>query len=107
VGYFWIPVALFGRTLFMAILGVAVVRRDGGIANGRHAFVRALLLPLSILFPLFLLGMVLSRERRTLHDALSGTVEVYDWGEREAEQPATIRQQLSARVRRSELQRSD
>jgi hypothetical protein len=103
VGYFWIPVALFGRTLFMAILGVAVVRRDGGIANGRRAFVRALLLPLSILFPLFMLGAVLGRERRTLHDALSGTVEVYDWGEREAEQPVTIRQQLSARVRRNDV----
>ncbi len=102
VGYFWVPVALFGRTLFMAILGLAVVRRDGGIAGSGRALARAVVLPLSILFPFFLLGAVLGRERRTLHDAVSGTIEVYDWGEREAEQPATIRQQLSARVRRHE-----
>ena len=61
---------------------------------------RAALVPPSILFPLLLVGMVLGRERRTLYDAVSGTVEVYDWGERDAEQPVTIREQLSARVRR-------
>jgi hypothetical protein len=103
VGSFWVPVAVFGRTLFMAVLGLAVVRRDGGIASGRRAFVRALVLPLSVLFPPLLVGTLLGRERRTLHDALSGTVEVYDWGERDAEQPVTIREQLSARVRRKEL----
>ncbi|MFN3219007.1 MAG: RDD family protein [Acidimicrobiales bacterium] len=103
VGYFWVPVALFGRTLFMAVLGLAVVRRDGDVANSRRAFVRALVLPVSVLFPPLLVGTVLGRERRTIHDALSGTVEVYDWGERDAEQPVTIRQQLSARVRRQEL----
>ena len=47
-----------------------------------------------------LLGMVLGRERRTLHDVAAGTVVVYDWGARQAEQPVTIREQLSARARR-------
>ena len=47
-----------------------------------------------------LLGLVLGRERRTLHDLVAGTVVVYDWGERQAEQPVSIRDQLSARVRR-------
>ena len=103
VAYFWIPVALFGRTPAMALLGIAVVRRDGADANSRRALVRALVLPLSILVPVFLLGMLVGRERRALQDVVSGTIEVYDWGEREAEQPVTIRQQLSARVRRRKL----
>jgi hypothetical protein len=30
---------------------------------------------------------------------------VYDWGTREAEQPVTIREQLSARIRRRQLDR--
>ncbi len=99
--WFWLPVTYFGRTPAMALLGIAVVRRDGGIANGRRALVRALVLPFSIAFlGLGLAGMVLGRERRALHDVAAGTVEVYDWGSREAEQPVTIREQLQARVRR-------
>ena len=79
--WFWVPVALFGRTVAMAVLGVAVVRRDGAIANGRRAFVRAVVLPVSLaLLALGLVGMIVGRERRTLHDVAAGTVVVYDWG---------------------------
>jgi uncharacterized RDD family membrane protein YckC len=99
--WFWLPVTYFGRTPTMAVVGIAVVRRDGGIVNGRRAFLRALVLPFSIvILVLGLLGMVFDRERRTLHDVVAGTVEVYDWGTREAEQPLTLREQLQARVRR-------
>ena len=99
--WFGVPVALFGRTLAMAIIGIAVVRRDGGVANGRRALVRALVLPLSVVaLGLGLLGIVFDRERRTWHDLAAGTVVIYDWGAREAEAPATLRDQLSARVRR-------
>ncbi len=103
VAWFWIPVALFGRTPAMALLGVAVVRRDGGVATGGRALVRALVLPVSLLVPVLFLALVLDKERRTLHDLAAGTTVVYDWGAREAEQPVTIREQLSARVRRREL----
>jgi uncharacterized RDD family membrane protein YckC len=105
LAWFWIPVALFGRTLAMAVLGIAVVRRDGGVASGTRAFVRALVMPVSLFVPILFLGLVLGKERRTLHDLVAGTTVVYDWGAREAEQPVTIREQLSARVRRRELQR--
>lgn len=99
--WFWLPVTYFGRTAAMAVLGIAVVRRDGEIVNGRRALLRALVMPFSIGFlALGLLGMVVGRERRTLHDVVAGTVEIYDWGSREAEQPVTIREQLQARVRR-------
>jgi uncharacterized RDD family membrane protein YckC len=103
IAWFWIPVALFGRTLAMAVLGIAVVTRDGGIVDGRRAFVRALVIPLSILIPLALIGLVVGRRHRALHDAVSGTVVIYDWGERDAEQPVTIREVLSARVRRPKV----
>ena len=99
--WFWLPVSYFGRTPAMALLGIAVVRRGGDVVSGRRALLRALVLPVSILpLGLGLLGMVIGRERRTLHDVVAGTVEVYDWGAREAEQPVTIRAQLQARVRR-------
>ena len=103
LAWFWLPVAFFGRTPAMALLGLAVVCRDGAVAGSGRAFVRALFLPVSLLVPVLFLGLVLDRERRTLHDAVAGTTVVYDWGAREAEQPVTIREQLSARVRRREL----
>lgn len=102
--WFWLPVAFFGRTPAMALLGLAVVRRDGGVVTGGRAFARAAVLPMSLFVPVLLLGLVLGKERRTLHDAVAGTTDVYDWGAREAEQPVTIREQLSARVRRRQLE---
>ena len=102
IAWFWIPVALFGRTIAMAVLGIGVVRRDGGIADGRRSLVRALVFPISIVLPFCLIGLVVGKERRALHDVLAGTTVVYDWGARDAEQPVTIREQLSTRVRRRE-----
>ncbi len=98
VAWFWFPVAFFGRTLAMAFLGLAVVKRDGTIASGWRAFSRALFFPVSVLVPLMFIGLLVGKERRALHDVVAGTVVIYDWGAREAEQPVSIRQQLSARA---------
>jgi uncharacterized RDD family membrane protein YckC len=100
IAWFWIPIAFFGRTVAMAVLGVAVVRRDGGIVDGRRALVRSLVLPVSLIVPFCFIGLVVGKERRALHDVVAGTTVVYDWGARGAQQPVTIRQQLTARVRR-------
>ena len=97
--WFWLPIALFGRTVAMAVLGIAVVRRDGGIVDARRAFVRALFFPVSLIVPLCFIGLLVGRERRAFHDVVAGTTVVYDWGARDAQQPVTIRQQLSAQVR--------
>ena len=105
--WFSVPVALFGRTAAMALAGLAVVTRDGGVVHRRAAIIRALVTPISLLFfGLGLIGMVVGRERRTLQDVAAGTVVVYDWGARQAEQPATVRDMLSARVRRHQAQES-
>ena len=100
-GWFWVSVALFGRTPAMALAGIAVVDRQGNPIGVTRALVRALVLPLSLLLlGLGLLGAIVGRERRMLHDVAAGTVVIYDWGERAAEAPATIRDLLSARVQR-------
>lgn len=99
--WFWIPTALFGRTPAMALVGVAVLARDGTRVTGRQALVRALVLPVSLLFlGLGLIGILIGRERRALHDVVAGTCVVYDWGARDAEMPLSIRDRLSARVQR-------
>jgi len=101
LAWFWIPVALFGRTPTMALVGLAVVRREGQVVGAGRALLRAVFVPISVAILLVgLIGLVVGKERRALFDVAGGTVTVYDWGERDAEQPVSIREQLSARVSR-------
>ena len=105
LAWFWLPVALFGRTAGMGLAGIAVVGRDGSIVGARKSLVRALVLPLSLVFfPIAMIGPLVGRERRTFHDVAAGTVVVYDWGGREAEQPTSVRDLLDARIKRRRSQ---
>lgn len=76
-GYSW---ATAGRTVGMGVLGVRVVRADGAVLEPRRAVVRALVFPLSFLLcGLGLLGILLGRENRALHDLIAGTAVIYAW----------------------------
>jgi uncharacterized RDD family membrane protein YckC len=78
--YFALPWAVSGRTPGMLILGLRVVRRDGSRLDAGHAFLRALTLPLSFICLGFgLIGIVVGREHRALHDVLANTTVVYAW----------------------------
>jgi len=78
--YFAVPWAISGRTPGMLVLGLRVVRRDGSPLDVGHAFLRALFFPLSfILLGLGLVGIVVGREHRALHDVLAKTTVVYAW----------------------------
>jgi uncharacterized RDD family membrane protein YckC len=89
--YFWFSLAVAGRTFGMGVVGLGVVTRQGGPISGRAAFVRTLVFPFSfVLLGLGLLGILLGKERRALHDVAAGTVVVYDWGDRPAEMPAPL-----------------
>ena len=77
--------AAYGCTLGMALFGIRVVRVDGGAIHTRHAVVRVLAFPLSVL--LFCFGfvlIVLRRDRRALHDLIASTAVVYSWEARSA-----------------------
>ncbi len=96
--YFAVPLALTGRTLGKAVVGLRVVKRNGGPIEFRHALVRVIVLPFSIaLLGLGLIGGVFGRQRRTLHDVVAGTVEVIDWGDRPAALPSPISNWLEQR----------
>jgi uncharacterized RDD family membrane protein YckC len=81
-GYSW---ATSGKTSGMAVLGVRVVRADGAVLDPWRGYLRALVFPLSF-FPLGvgLLGILVQRERRALHDLIAGTAVVYAWDARAA-----------------------
>lgn len=78
--YYALPLAVAGRTIGMAVLGLQVVRSDGSAIDARHAAVRTLALPVS--FAVFGLGLLLGlvrRDRRQLHDLVADTAVVYAW----------------------------
>jgi uncharacterized RDD family membrane protein YckC len=89
--YWWVPVAVAGKTPGKALLGLRVLSRDGDILSSSRAALRAAALPFSyVLFGIGFLGIVVGRERRALHDVVAGSAVVYDWGPRTAELPLPI-----------------
>jgi uncharacterized RDD family membrane protein YckC len=79
------PLAVSGRTLGMALLGLRAVRRDGSDLDTRHAVIRVIVFPLSfLLFGFGFLLILLRRDRRALQDLLAKTAIVYSWDARAA-----------------------
>jgi len=77
--YMFGSLTLVGRTPGKALLGLRVVARDGTPITARRALVRTITYPLSFaLLGLGLVGIVIGRERRALHDVLAETCVVRD-----------------------------
>ena len=74
---FWTTV---GQTPGMALLGLRLLRSDGGKVGPVTALKRFLAVTLSMLtLGVGFLMVLVTERRRTLHDLLAGTVVVYDW----------------------------
>ena len=79
------PLAQAGRTFGMTVVGLRVVRADGGELDTLHAVLRVLVYPLSfLLFGLGFLLILFRRDRRALHDLIAGSAVVYAWDARAA-----------------------
>lgn len=76
--YFWLPVALTGRTVGKAVLGLTVVRSDGAPVGAGRAAVRALVLPISLIAGIGMIPALVTPKARALHDFAAGTREVTD-----------------------------
>jgi uncharacterized RDD family membrane protein YckC len=76
--YFFVSWALVSKTAGMALLGLHVVRRDGSPLTVGRAAIRALVLPFSFILGLGLIGVVVGRENRALHDVAAGTVVAFE-----------------------------
>ncbi len=91
--YFW---TASGKTPGMVLLGVQVVGDDGNRAGTRRGLIRTLAFPLSfVLAGLGFAGILLGRDRRALHDVISGTAVVYCWDAREARLRSLARRRRS------------
>jgi uncharacterized RDD family membrane protein YckC len=94
--YFWVSPAISGRTMGKWLVGVRIVQRDGAPLRSRAAFTRVVTLPVSLAsLGVGLVGIVVGKERRALHDVVAGSVVVYDWGDRAAEMSAPLTRWLS------------
>jgi uncharacterized RDD family membrane protein YckC len=99
--YLWLAVAIFGKTLGKALLGLRVVGSDGSLMlHKSQSLVRALTYSLSFIpFGIGLLGVIFGRQRRAWHDNFAGTAVVYDWGSRAARMPVPLADFLERRQR--------
>uniref|UniRef100_UPI0032216A4E RDD family protein n=1 Tax=Intrasporangium sp. TaxID=1925024 RepID=UPI0032216A4E len=89
--YVFGTIAVSGRTLGKALVGLRVVCASGTTVTAGRAFVRAIALPVSaVLFGLGFALSVVQPRRRALHDLIAGTAVVHDWGDRPAELSAPL-----------------
>jgi uncharacterized RDD family membrane protein YckC len=96
--YFFGCLAVAGRTIGQALLGLRVVARDGSTLHPWSALVRTLCMPLSFaFFGLGLVGVVIGREHRALHDVAGRSAVVVDFGDRPAELPGPLSRFLDRR----------
>jgi uncharacterized RDD family membrane protein YckC len=89
--YFFGSLAVAGHTFGQALVGLRVVARDGSTLPVLSALVRTIVTPVSfLLFGLGLLGVVIGREHRALHDVVGRSAVVLDFGDRPAELPGPL-----------------
>ena len=101
--YYWIALSITGRSIGKGIVGLRVVGRgDQPITPGASA-IRMLVYPFSFILGLGLVGIVVGKHRRALHDWAAGSTVRYDWGDRPAELPAPLTAWLRRRTQASPL----
>lgn len=89
--YVFVSLSIAGRTLGKGVVGMRVVDSHGEPLSPGRAFVRTVMMPVSVaLAGLGLLPIVFHREHRALHDLVAGTSVVIDWGDRPAELPGPL-----------------
>lgn len=103
--YLWIAGSIAGRTVGKAVVGLQIVAVDGGRVRPARAALRAIVLPVSLVFGLGLLPAVLGRTRRAVHDRVAGTRVVVDWGGRDVALPGVLSSWLEDRT--SPVQRTN
>jgi len=88
--YYWIGLAITGRSIGKGLIGLRVVQMDGDPITPGRAAVRTIVYPFSFILGLGLLPIVVGKQRRALHDFAGGDHVLYDWGDRPAELPAPL-----------------
>jgi uncharacterized RDD family membrane protein YckC len=76
--YFFLAWWLTQRTVGMAVVGIRVMRSDRSPVRARDSAIRVVVFPFSFILGLGLVGIVIGRRRRALHDVAAGTLVASD-----------------------------
>jgi uncharacterized RDD family membrane protein YckC len=101
VFYLGLSWAATGRSVGKQLAGLRVVDRRGQRLSLRRSFARAVLY---VLFPAGLLWVLASRRNASLQDLVVGTVVVYDWAYRPADETSSTGDDPSPRPAPSSTQ---
>jgi uncharacterized RDD family membrane protein YckC len=101
--YYWGALSITGRSIGKGVVGLRVVGRDDQPITPGAAALRTLVYPFSFILGLGLVGIVVGKHRRALHDWAAGTTVRYDWGDRPAELPAPLTAWLQRRTSDQDL----
>jgi uncharacterized RDD family membrane protein YckC len=88
--YQWVSLVIAGRTIGRAMAGLRVTAPDGSPIGVAAATRRVLVYPFSFVLGLGLIGIVVGRRHRAMHDVAAPSLVRYDWGDRPAEMPTPI-----------------
>ena len=81
----------------MTLLGLRIVRADGGELDKRHALIRLVGFPLGFLtLGLGFLGIIFARTRQAIYDRIADTAVVYGWDAESAKLRAIARERQEA-----------
>ena len=97
VMYQWLSLVIAGRTFGRAIAGLRVMAPDRSPLSLGAATKRVVVYPFSFFLGLGLIGIVVTRRHRALHDIAAPSLVYYDWGDRPAAMPAPLTRYLERR----------
>jgi uncharacterized RDD family membrane protein YckC len=90
--YQWVGLVVAGRTVGKGLSGLRVTAPDRAPIRPGTATRRVVVYPFSFILGLGLIGIVIGRQHRALHDVAAPSLVVYDWGDRRAQMgPALAR----------------
>jgi uncharacterized RDD family membrane protein YckC len=95
--YYWIGLDIAGRTVGMLVAGLRVVAPDRSALRTGPVTKRVVVFPFSFILGLGLIGIVIGRQHRALHDVAAPSIVVYDWGQRDAEMGKAFARLLTPR----------
>lgn len=88
--YQWVSLIIAGRTFGRALAGLRVTAPDRSPLSVPAATRRVVVYPFSFILGLGLIGIVVGRRHRALHDIAAPSLVRYDWGDRPAAMPAPL-----------------
>jgi uncharacterized RDD family membrane protein YckC len=95
--YQWVGLVIAGRSVGKLLSGLRVTAPDGTAVGPIAALRRVVVYPFSFILGLGLIGIVIGRQHRALHDVAAPSRVRYDWGDHQADIGASLARLIERR----------